>query len=64
MVKIRFHLEGGREYRALIMEISTLVKTAFYSNYSMLSPLALPCLPNDEVVYNKKSSAFVFIEAK
>ena len=64
MVKIRFHVEGGREYRALVMEISTLVKTAFYSNYSMLSPLALPCLPNDEVVYNKKSSAFVFIEAK
>ena len=57
-------MEGGREYRALIMEISTLVKTAFYSNYSMLSPLPLPCLPNDEVVYNKKSSAFVFIEAK
>ena len=30
----------------------------------MLSPLALPCLPNDEVVYNKMSSAFVFIKAE
>ena len=30
----------------------------------MLSALALPCLPNDEVVYNKMSPAFVFIEAK
>ena len=30
----------------------------------MLSPLALPCLPNNEVVYTKMSSASVFIEAK
>ena len=30
----------------------------------MLSPLALPCLPNNEVVYTRMSSASVFIEAK
>ena len=30
----------------------------------MLSPLALPCLPNHEVVYTRMSSASVFIEAK
>ena len=30
----------------------------------MLSPLALPFLPNHEVVYTMMSSASVFIEAK
>ena len=30
----------------------------------MLSPLALPCLPNNEVVSTKMSTASVFIEAK
>ena len=31
--------------------ISTLVKTAHQSHCYMMSPLALPCLPNDEVVF-------------
>ena len=48
----------------LITEISTLVKTALKSYYSMLSPLALPCLPNDEVVYATWSSASMEIEAE
>ena len=30
----------------------------------MLYPLALPCLPNHEVIYTSMSSASVFIEAK
>ena len=46
------------------MEISTLVKTALKSYYFMLSPLAKPCLPNDEVVYTTMSSASISIEAK
>ena len=51
-------------YRVLITEISTLVKTALKSYYSMLSPLAIPCLPNDEVVYTTLSSASMEIEAE
>ena len=46
------------------MEMSTLVKTAPKGYYSMLSPLALPCLPNDEVVYTAMSSASIWIEAE
>ena len=34
------HMEGEGKCRVLIMEISTLVKTALKSYYSMLSPLA------------------------
>ena len=30
----------------------------------MLSPLAIPCLPNDEVVYTTLSSASMEIEAE
>ena len=55
---------GGEKHRVLVMEISTLVKTALSIYYSMLSPLALPCLPNHEVVYDTTSFTSVFIEAK
>ena len=54
--QIRFHMEGEGRRRVLIMEMSTLVKTALKSYYSMLSPLAKPCLSNDEVVYTTMSS--------
>ena len=57
-------MEGDGKYRAFITEISTLVKTALKSYYSMLSPLAIPCLPNDEVVYTTLSSASMEIEAE
>ena len=62
--QIRFVMEGDGKYRVLITEISTLVKTALKSYYSMLSPLAIPCLPNDEVVYTTWSSASMEIEAE
>ena len=38
---------------------STLVKTALFKVSYMLSPLPLPCLPNDEVVFTTMSSASV-----
>ena len=44
------------------MKITTLVKTALKIYYSMLSPLAKPCFPNDEVVYTTMSSASISIE--
>ena len=56
-------MEGGEKYRALIMEIPTLIKQLFKVN-SMLSPLALPRLPNNEVVYTRMSSTSVFTETK
>ena len=62
--QIRFVMEGDGKYRVLITEISTLVKTALKSYYSMLSPLAKPCLPNDEVVYTTMSLATISIEAE
>ena len=43
------------------MEI-TLVKTALKIYYSILSPLAKPSFPNDEVVYTTMSSASISIE--
>ena len=49
-------VEGGGKRP---LRISTLVKTAHQSHCYMLSPLALPCLPNDEVVFTMMSSAFV-----
>ena len=43
-----------------LLRISTLVKTAYLISYCyMLSPLSLPCLPNDEVVFTMMSSASV-----
>ena len=57
-------MEGERKCRVLIMEMSTLVKTALKRYYSMLSPVAKPCLPNDEVVYTTMSSATISIEAE
>ena len=57
--QIRFHEEGERKYRVLIMEISTLIKTALKKYYSILSP---PGLPNDEVVHTKMSSASISIK--
>ena len=42
-----------------LLQISTLVKTAYLSYCYMLSPLSLPCLPNDEVVFTMMSSASV-----
>ena len=38
--QIRSHMEGEGKRRVLIMEITTLVKTALKIYYSMLSPLA------------------------
>ena len=49
-------LGWGSEYGPLQ---STLVKTAYLSYCYMLSPLSLPCLPNDEVVFTMMSSASV-----
>ena len=46
------------------MEISTLAKTVLKSYFYMLSCLALPCLPNHELVYTKMSSASVCIETE
>ena len=57
-------MEGAGKCRVLVMEMSTLVKTALKSYYSMLSPLVKPCLPNDEVVYTTMSSASISIEAE
>ena len=59
-----FPLEGKGGYGALIIKISTLVKTARLSYCYVLSPLALPFLPNHEVAYTTMSSASVCIEAK
>ena len=59
------HIKKNRgKYKDLIMEISTLVKTALYSYFYMLPSLVLPCLPNHEVVYTTFSSASVCIEAE
>ena len=57
-------MEGAGKCRVLVMEMSTLVKTALKSYYSTLSPLVKPCLPNDEVVYTTMSSASISIEAE
>ena len=57
-------MEGEGKCRVLIMEMSTLVKTALKRYYTRLSALAKPCLPNDEVVYTTKSSATISIEAE
>ena len=55
-------MEGEGKCRVLIMEMSTLVKTALKSYYSMLSSLAYPGLPNDEVVYTTMSPTSISIE--
>ena len=62
--QIGSHMEGEGKWRFLIVEISTLVKTALKIYYSMLSPLAKPCFPNDKIVYTTMSSASISIEAE
>ena len=57
-------MQGEGKYRVLIMEMSTLVKTDLKSYYSMLSALALPCLPNDEAVYTMMSTASISIKSE
>ena len=43
-----------------LLQRPTLVKTAYLSYCYMLSPLSLPCPPNDEVVFTMVSSASVW----
>ena len=48
---------GWGGYRPL--RVSALVKTTHYRYCYMLSPLSLPCLPNDKVVFTMIPSASV-----